>query len=163
MVQGQIFFLEHDLLCVGDEGGDVFLDFFRVGRTEEYVLYLLTQFREVLRNDFSQCLQVSRFLEENVRLIDDDTLHFRQVEGGLTTFQGVIELTKGGNYNLLSFRLTRHRVVGNSNAGVLAEFLVHVCRLQAQFSHVADGQHLRLWDVSVDPQHGSDRKRARLA
>ena len=41
MVQSQIFLFENDLLCVGDEGGDVFLDLFRVGRTEEDVLYLL--------------------------------------------------------------------------------------------------------------------------
>ena len=135
---------------MGDEGRDVLFDFFRVSRTEEYVLYLLTQFREVFCNDFSQCLQVSRFLEENVRLIDDDTLHFRKVEGGLATFEGIVELTKGGNYNLLAIRLTSHRVVGTCNAGVLAEFLIHVCCLQAEFSHVADGQHLRFGDVSIN-------------
>lgn len=135
---------------MGNEGGDVFFHFFRVSRTEEYVLYLLTQFREVFCNDFSQCLQVSRFFEENVCLIDDDTFHFRQVEGGFATFEGIVELTKGGNYNLLAFRLTRHRIVGTCNAGVLAESLIHVCCLQAEFSHVADGQHLRFGDVSIN-------------
>ena len=103
MIELQMLFLDADLLSMSDESRDIFLNFVSIGSTEEYVLDFLFQFRKVLCYDFSQCLEIACFFEENVRFINNNAFYLRQIKCWLSSFQCIIKLSKGGYDNMTAF------------------------------------------------------------
>ena len=98
-----MLFLDADLLRMLNESRDIFLNFVSVGGTEENVLDFLLEFRKVLCYDFSQCLEIACFFEENVRLINHYALYLRQVKRWLSALQCIVKLPKGGHDNMSAF------------------------------------------------------------
>ena len=103
MIELQMLFLDADLLSMSDESRDIFLNFVSIGSTEEYVLDFLFQFRKVLCYDFSQCLKIACFFEENICLVNHYAPYRGQIKCWLSALQCIVKLPKGSDDNMSSF------------------------------------------------------------